>query len=550
MSEVLRKFVRVDNDAKLGERQIRIIASDATPDLAKDIMVPQGCDIDNYRSNPIILAQHDPNYPIAKAQVEIINGRVEALIDFPPAGVSAKADEYCGLAKNGIINAASVGFEGVEAEPIKGGGTRYNKWRLLEISLVSVPCNPSALVIARSAQASQTKADAKWKVGASRNLTIDEDESWDAPAAEASIFQHCNFDGDKPDTRFARKGFLVYDESAPTLKGSYKLPFAKVKDGRLVALKSGIRAAASRLPQTDIPDDVKDKARAVIDHYESKFKDDGKGVSSMTIKSAAIIHKGMYGVANLASMLEDLGWATMSSQWEAEMEGDGSKVPGMLADGLRQLADAFVAMSQEEVSELIASVAPDGDKAARTKILKALLPQAQKAGRRFSKENQDHLDAIDKCTKAMDACREKMADIHDDAVGHTEEMKGHVEEMKGHLKSMKSTKAADQSAAVDGMASCTDKMGSTCQKMAHLHDYLHDHIAELEQHVAEATKHVKAMQGDDDGENDEDSDTQDDGDGKKKPDDGAGDDDEGSNSDGELAFAIEQRKRTLALLTA
>jgi HK97 family phage prohead protease len=543
MTDVLRKFVRVENDAKLGERQIRIIASDATPDLAKDIMVPQGCDTENYRSNPIILAQHDPNYPIAKAQVEIVNGRVEALIEFPPSGISAKADEYCGLAKAGIINAASVGFEGIEAEPIKGGGVRYNKWRLLEISLVSVPCNPSALVIARSAP--QVKADgAKWKVGASRNLSIDEDESWDGPAAEASIFEHCSFDGDKPDTRFARKGFLVYDESAPTLKGSYKLPFAKVKDGRLVALKSGIRADASRLPQTDIPDDVKEKARAVIDHYEAKFKDDGKGVPAMTIKSAAIIRKGMYGVANLASMLEDLGWAVMSSTWEAEMEGDGSKVPGMLADGLRQLADAFVAMSQEEVSELLASVAPDGDKAVRTAKLKSLLPLAQKAGRRFSQANQDHLDAIEKCTKAMDACREKMADIHDDAVGHTEEMKGHVDEMKGHLKSMKGNKAADNSAAIDGMGSCTDKMASTCQKIAHLHDYLHDHIAELEQHVEEATKHVKAMQDEDD----EDADT----DGKKKPDDGSGGDgdDDDNNSDGELAFEIEQRKRVLALLTA
>lgn len=539
MTDVLRKFVRIDNAAQVGERQIRIIASDATPDLARDIMVPQGCDIDNYRSNPIILAQHDPNWPIAKAQVEIVNGRVEALIEFPPLGVSAKADEYCGLAKAGIINAASVGFEGLEVEPIKGGGIRYNKWRLLEISLVSVPCNPSALVIARSAQGVQTKADAKWKVGASRNLGVDEDESWDGPGAEASIFAHCNFDGDKPDTRFARKGFLVYDESAPTLKGSYKLPFAKVKDGRLVALKSGIRAAASRLPQTDIADEVKDKARAVVDHYESKFSDDGKGVSSMTIKSAAIIQKGMYGVASLACMLEDLGWAVMSSSWEAEMEGDGSKVPGMLAEGLRQLADAFVAMSQEEVSEMLASVAPDGDKAARTKVLKGLLPKAQKAGRRFSQANQDHLDAIGKSVAAMDACREKMADIHDDAVGHTEEMKGHVEEMKGHLKSMKGTKAADNSAAVDGIGACTDKMASTCQKMAHLHDYLHDHIEEMQGHIEHTGEHVKAMLGDDDEPED-----------GKKPDDGSGDDadDDDNNSDGELAADVAQRKRILDVL--
>jgi HK97 family phage prohead protease len=542
--DILRKFVRVDNDVKLGERQIRIIASDATPDLAKDIMVPTGCDLENYRNNPIILAQHDPDHPIGKAVVEIFNGRVEALIDFPPAGISAKADEYCGLAKNDIIRAASVGFEGIETEPIKGGGIKYNKWRLLEISLVSVPCNPGALVIARSAKTSQTKADSEWKVGASRNLTIDDDESWDGPEAEKSIFDHCNFDGDKPDTNFARKGFLVYDASAPALKGSYKLPFAKVNDGRLVALKSGIKAAASRLPQTDIPDAAAKKARAVIDHYESKFKDDGKesdkGASAMKIKSAAIVTKGLYGVAQLASTLNDLGWQVMSSTWEAEMEGDGSKVPGMLAEGLRQVADAFLAMSQEEVAELLAQVTPDGDKAARVVAVKKIIGQAKaftKAGRRFSQANQAHLDAIDKCTKAMDACREKMADLHDDAAGHTEELKAHLDEIAGHLKSMKGSKAADNSDAVDGIAKATEKMGTVCQKMAHLHDYLHDHLEEMQQHIEETGEHVKSMQGDD---------------GKRKPgaddgDDETGDDDSG-NDDGELAFDVDGRKRVLELL--
>lgn len=547
--DILRKFVRVENDAQLGERQIRIIASDATVDRANDVMVPEGCDLSDYKLNPIILAQHDPAHPIAKAMVEIVNGRVEALIEFPPRGVSAKADEYCGLAKAGIINAASVGFEGVEADPIKGGGLRYNKWKLLEISLVSVPCNPSALVIARAAPA-RTKADAEWKVGASRNLTIDEDESWDGPEAEASIFAHCNFDGDKPDTNFARKGFLVYDASAPELKGSYKLPFAKVKDGRLVALKSGIRAAASRLPQTDIPDAAATKARAVIDHYESKFSDgDGKGASSMKVKSAkiakltaAITTKGMYGVAQLASMLQDLGWVVNSSAWEAEMEGDGSKVPAMLADGLRVLADAFVAMSVEEVGELLAAVTPASDKAARNVAMKKLFGRARKAvkaGRRFSQANQDHLDAIDKCTKAMDACREKMADLHDDAVGHTEEMKGHLDEIDGHIKALKGTKSADAGEHVDAMSKCTDKMGNCCQKMAHLHDYLHDHIEELQQHIEEAGEHLKAMRGDDESDDD----------GRDDEDDSGDDGDDPENSDGELAFEIEQRKRTLALLT-
>lgn len=150
MNDLIRKYVNIDNTA-VGERQIRIIASDATVDRVGDVLVPSGCDISDYMANPIVLAQHDPTKPVGKSVPAIKPSRVEALIDFPPAGVSAIADEYCGLAKAEIINAASVGFEPVESEPIKGGGRRYTKWKLLEISLVSVPANPSAVVIVRSA---------------------------------------------------------------------------------------------------------------------------------------------------------------------------------------------------------------------------------------------------------------------------------------------------------------------------------------------------------------------------------------------------------------
>ena len=151
MSNVgIRKGAWIVKDASLGARQIRIVVSDATPDRVGDVMEPGGCDWSEYRSNPIVLAQHDPTSPIGTAQLKMRNGRIEALVDFAPAGISAKADEYCGLAKAGIINAASVGFDAVEKEPLRGGGWRYTRWKLLEISLVSVPANPAATTIERS----------------------------------------------------------------------------------------------------------------------------------------------------------------------------------------------------------------------------------------------------------------------------------------------------------------------------------------------------------------------------------------------------------------
>lgn len=138
-------------DRSVAERQIRVIASDARPDRAKDVMVPSGCQIENYKRNNIVLADHDPTKPIGNAKIEVKADRVEALITFAPAGVSVKADEYCALAKAGVIKAVSVGFDPVEAEPRKGGGFLYKVWELLELSVLGgIPCNPGALVVERS----------------------------------------------------------------------------------------------------------------------------------------------------------------------------------------------------------------------------------------------------------------------------------------------------------------------------------------------------------------------------------------------------------------
>ena len=269
-------------DSTLGARQIRVVANSGKADRVKDTLKAAGCVLDNYRLNPIVLADHNPAAPIGNFAPEITD-QVEGVLTFAPQGVSAKADEYCGLYKSGVMNTVSVGFKPIEYEPNEAGGYDFLKWELLELSCVAVPCDPGAVVTQRAL----TKEAPVWKVGASRNLPLGEDSPWDGPAAEKSIFDHCDFDGDHPDVAFARKGFLVYDSAAPTLKGSYKLPFAHIVDGRLTASPAGLRAAASRLPPVDISDEARAKARAVIDCYEAKMQeDDGKAYDWAKIKTA------------------------------------------------------------------------------------------------------------------------------------------------------------------------------------------------------------------------------------------------------------------------
>jgi hypothetical protein len=116
----------------------------------------------------------------------------------------------------------------------------------------------------------ESESASRWVLGGSRNLPVVEDEQWDGPAAQAQIFALAGFDTDSPKPEIARRGFLIYDASSPTLKGSYKLPFAIVQSGRLVASSAGLRAAAQRLPQTDAPTELLKRAQNILDSYKKE----------------------------------------------------------------------------------------------------------------------------------------------------------------------------------------------------------------------------------------------------------------------------------------
>ncbi len=136
--------------ATVSARQIKVIASDATPDRMGDILEPSGCVLANYKRNPIVLAQHNYEAPIGRCvTIAVEGGAVVATIEFPPEGTSALADEYARLAKGGVLSAVSVGFLPLARKPLDGGGWRYTAWEMLELSIVSVPANPSALVTER-----------------------------------------------------------------------------------------------------------------------------------------------------------------------------------------------------------------------------------------------------------------------------------------------------------------------------------------------------------------------------------------------------------------
>lgn len=338
MTHMQRKYMSgsvVVNDSALGPRQIRVVASDDTEDRAGDILLPEGCVLDEYKENPIYLADHDPTKPIGTADAVIRNGRVEALVTFAPEGISAKADEYCGLAKAGILRTVSVGFQPVEAEPRKSGGFLYKKWKLLELSMVAIPANPSAKVIERSATVS-------------------------IPAAELAA-----------------------------LKAAAGIP---------AKLASEFRAIAKTAPKA--------QKGAMLRLANIAEKSAGGTVAKV---APPMTGKSLWHVGYLASALAELGWIHDCVEDEAEWTDDPSAVPGMLADGLRQIGAALVALTTEEVASMLAELAEDdaemaapddGEKAGPSLTVKdivgamngAAIPALSlKAGKVLSAANADSL---------------------------------------------------------------------------------------------------------------------------------------------------------------
>jgi HK97 family phage prohead protease len=454
MTAIRKAFAIAASD--MGPRQVRVVCSTGTVDRAGEVVVQSGIQLADYRANPVVLFAHDPTQPIGRCtQIGIVGQELQADIEFAPQGVSAKADEICGLVKAGVISTVSIGFDPIEVEPMDPrkpkGPQRYLSIDLMELSVVSIPANPNAQVIARSARAA--KEIEKWICGAADDLPLAAgDETWNGRDATKRVLDHFGFDGDDPNVEEAAKAFLAHDSGAPTLRGSYKLPFADIAHGKLVAVPAGIRAAESRLDQTDIPATVRADAEKIIAAYKTKIEDadkkaaDGdKGARAAVTRGAAPASrvKTLFDIANLAYLLDSLGYAQERARIEASLEGDESKMPAMLAAIMQDLGAALVAMTAEEVNEAIAEAKgalgedeqldddglPDDDLAAiemaATPALKsfrlryARLKMAVgriKEGRKISSDTSEQIkSAIEQHKEAMDHHRTAMR-LHTKAI--------------------------------------------------------------------------------------------------------------------------------------
>lgn len=385
-------------------RIVRYVFSSAAVGRDMHTIAPGAWQFANFLRNPVFLWAHDDDQPPIGRVVDIgdFNGLLKGNVEYAERDLNPFADTIYRLVCAGYINAVSTSWQPIEwniaRDKSRPGGVDFTKVDLLEISQVPVPALPAALAEARSrgidtgpiyhwaerlldkggmilvprpeleelrraAKMPQTtrsdKKTPEWKVGAARDLPIQDDDSWDGATAEKSIFEWAG--GDDFDPVKARKGFLFYDAANPAERGSYRDPIAHVDGGELKVPKGAIRAAASRLSQTDVPEEVKKRGEEVLDHYKKKAgigddKNKGRAAFKEFVRSLGpklTLKRGLCDVAQLAWTLEQIGWIQNCAAIEAAIEGDESKVPAMLGEVLVELGEAFLAMADEEVAELL-----------------------------------------------------------------------------------------------------------------------------------------------------------------------------------------------------
>lgn len=122
------------------KRSFVFIASDSSIDRDGDSLTQNNWDLTNYMLNPVVLADHDYQVRSVVAKSLSIGVDGDKLMfepSFADAETSPFADMTYRLLLGGYLNTCSVGF-------IDNGSTK----ELLEVSIVAVPANPNAIVLA------------------------------------------------------------------------------------------------------------------------------------------------------------------------------------------------------------------------------------------------------------------------------------------------------------------------------------------------------------------------------------------------------------------
>ena len=271
--------------------------STETVDRHGEVVRVGGIDTSTFMKHPVLLSSH--RYDDLRKQIGIVNElwtegkKLRMKYQYFVGEGNEEADWAYKLAQKGIA-AFSIGFMPKDYEEGDDEKVRrvYTKSELVEISQVLVPANPDALQNALSSEREEEKLVAKalseiieeeekqsdWAVVGDPDLPLSDERGWDGAMARQEIRRWASSDGsgdkDKIDWNKYRRGFVV-GRRGSTNFGDYKLPFARVRDGRLVATRGGVIFAYAALRGArggvDLPENVKRRAMRFLERYYERF---------------------------------------------------------------------------------------------------------------------------------------------------------------------------------------------------------------------------------------------------------------------------------------
>ncbi|WP_295802152.1 HK97 family phage prohead protease [uncultured Microbulbifer sp.] len=132
------------------KRIITGMATTPTPDRVGDVVEPAGA-VFRGPINLHLYHKHDlpvGNVEFGKATKTGIPFTATLPHVIEAGNVKDRVEEAWHSVKYKLLGAVSIGFRAMEdgVELLKSGGLRFTKWEMLELSLVSVPANPEAML--------------------------------------------------------------------------------------------------------------------------------------------------------------------------------------------------------------------------------------------------------------------------------------------------------------------------------------------------------------------------------------------------------------------
>jgi len=268
----------------------------------------------------------------------------EASVDDKGLFLVAKIVDDAAWAKvvAGVYKGFSIGGKVIARDPLNK--KTITKIALHEISIVDRPSNPDA------------RFDV-WKAASieSENMPEPKDEKIERAIAEkaalgliaAEALAKAAADAAaKPDPGLA--GAAVAEALAKKVAAEAELEAAAANAetaehvAELAKAEKGLEPAAAEPAETVI--DPLTKATAAVE-----------ALAAALAPADDALAKGMYEVGRFAELLNSLSYMVLSSEYEADSEGDKSPVPAKLRDWLKSGAGIFKEMAKEEADELVAA---------------------------------------------------------------------------------------------------------------------------------------------------------------------------------------------------